>query len=334
MTLTQRKNGYFYIYYELNGIRKAISTKTKTKKEATEFLSNFQKELKERFRNHLPVISLKEFSRYYLKLSESVHRLKTTKILKTILNQFIEHCGNLQLHDITTSMVSQFLINKTRVSLHTAEKYRAYLHGMFTRAIEDGYLEVNPVSKIKKFRTPEKAPTYFTKQQFNVLLDTIDDTDIQDLTKIALFTACRQMELLTLRWSQVDFRNGLLHLDNRTNLTKSGKTRSIPLNEDALQILTSREINKHSDYVFTYHGTPIKQDFISHKFKKYIRKAGLPDELNFHSIRHTSATHLAQSGASIYLIQQLLGHSSPQVTSIYAHVGSSDLRALTSQLSF
>jgi site-specific recombinase XerD len=92
-----------------------------------------------------------------------------------------------------------------------------------------------------------------------------------------------------------------------------------------MQILTKRELSKTGNIIFTINNEPIKQDFISKKFRKYVKKTGLNPKLSFHSLRHTFASWLIQKGVSIYSVSKLLGHSNIRVTEIYAHLRQSDL---------
>jgi site-specific recombinase XerD len=59
---------------------------------------------------------------------------------------------------------------------------------------------------------------------------------------------------------------------------------------------------------------------MSKQFKHYVREAELSERFRFHSLRHTFASWLAQSGASIAIISKILGHSSTEVTQKYAHL--------------
>jgi site-specific recombinase XerD len=123
-----------------------------------------------------------------------------------------------------------------------------------------------------------------------------------------------------------------LILDNRNHLIKSKKIRTIPLNIRALQKLTEREMKKNSNLIFTYLREPIKQDFISKVFKKFVKKAKINNKLNFHAIRTTFASWLVQKGVSINEVSRLLGHSNIKVTEIYAHLRAEDLRTAVDRL--
>jgi site-specific recombinase XerD len=72
-------------------------------------------------------------------------------------------------------------------------------------------------------------------------------------------------------------------------------------------------------------GRPLNVPYVSHKFTKYLRAAGFPEEYTFHTLRHTGASWLVQDGVSIYAVQRLLGHSNIQVTMIYSHLVTSEM---------
>lgn len=321
MFLAKRKNGIWYIVYTNSfGKRNAISAKTRFKKEAYHFLSCFEDEVKNQKNNKVIPIDLKAFTFNYLKQSESIHRPKTTKQLKTIFKMLQDHLGNVQLSSITLIDIKGFLQEKHSVSPFTAQKYLAYLRKAFSDAVSDGYLLSNPFDKIENFKIPEKQPLFFTESEFQELLKVIDDNDLKHLVIFSTHTGLRQMEALTLKWNQINFKDRYLILDNNSNITKSQKVGTVPLNITALQILTEREMTKESEFVFTYKGKEITQDFISKKFKKYVIKAGLNPKYRFHTLRHTNASWMVQRGASILNVSKILRHSNVKVSEIYSHL--------------
>ncbi len=88
-----------------------------------------------------------------------------------------------------------------------------------------------------------------------------------------------------------------------------------------------------SEYVFAKSdGRRFEADFVSHKFKKYIRRARLPESIHFHSLRHTFGSLLAQAGVPIFDIQKLLNHRSISTTQIYSHLSPEHLRASVERL--
>ena len=93
----------------------------------------------------------------------------------------------------------------------------------------------------------------------------------------------------------------------------------------AIQLRTIRRAyqlsKKRTQEYFNY-----KPDYVSRKFKKYVLKAELNPKYKFHSLRHTCASWLVQAGVSLYIVKELLGHSSISVTEIYSHLRTDDLR--------
>jgi len=170
-------------------------------------------------------------------------------------------------------------------------------------------------------------PVFFSREDFNKLISVIDNQDLKDLIIFALHTGCRQMELLTAEWNQVDFERYLLILDNRNHITKSKKIRSIPLNKTAIEVVLRRkEINSYNQKIFIHKGRELIPKRVQNNFRKYIKEASLNPKLNFHSLRHTFASWLVQRGVSIYEVSKLLGHSDIKITQVYAHLGEQDLR--------
>jgi integrase len=328
MILSKRSNGNYYVFYfQPNGKRTCISTGTKLKSEALKFLSEFQEEVKKRKLLTITPKTILEYRREFASYSESIHRPKTTEQFNFIFKEFAEYCQNIQLTEINSQIIEKYLQQKTKVSVHTAQKHLAYLRSAFNKAINDKYLLTNPFDKISNFKLPERQPLFIDESLFQVLLRVIDNQDIKDIVIFAVKTGLRQMELITLEWNQINFKEKYLILDNNNHTTKSKKVRTIPLCIEAMQILIERERNRKSEIVFTLNGEKFKHEFLSKRFKKYVIKAKLNPKLKFHSLRHTFASWLVQKGVSIYHISKLLGHANVETTEIYSHLRTEDLRA-------
>lgn len=327
MYLSKRTNGIYYIFYpQPNGKKTCLSTGERSKSEALKFLSNFEAELKMRKKNSVIPISLKDFTFEFIKYSESIHSPNTTKVFITTFNKLEKFFGNPQLSELTPSRLNEYFTNRIKKTIYPARKDLINISSALTYAIKQGYLMENPCQSFKRFKLPEKQPLFFNELQFDLLLNTIKEQDIKDLVVFAVQTGLRQMELLTLEWRQIDFKDRILILDNRNNLTKSKKIRSVPLSIKALQILNRRDLSKNNDLVFTLEGEMITQKFISKKFKSYVIDAKINPKLTFHSLRHTFASWLVQKGCSIYEVSKLLGHSDIKVTEIYSHLKPENLR--------
>ena len=329
--LSKRSNGNYYIFYDKpGGKRTCISTRTKYKAEANKFLINFKEELKKRNDQKLIPINLVQFNTEFINYSKTIHTAKTVKGYNQTLKFLSQHLGDVMINGITNSqMIKYFEHRINSSSIFQARKDLICLHSCFNYAVKQNLILENPCNGIKRFKIPEKQPMFFSEIDFEILLKTIDDKDMTDLVVFAVNTGLRQMELLTLTWSQINFKDKYLLLDNQSHITKSKKVRSIPLNIKALQILNERQLkggNNPDYFIFTFKGKSLSPCYISERFKKYIVKSQLNPKLNFHSLRSTFASWLIQKGASIHSVSKILGHSSVKITeSYYAFLRPDDL---------
>lgn len=332
--LYKLKSGYYYIYFQqADGTENKLSTKTKKKVEAQKFFENFitQKSLPSK-----PIvgeiincddITLKDYTEKFLSYSRAFHSYKTTNDYITTFKYFMQSVSSTTpISKITLRDANQFIEKRIIKSLYGARRDVINLKAMFNKAVSDGYLDKNPCTKLKRIKVPEKQPLFFTRNEFNKLLSVVDEKDFYDLIVFAVFTGCRQMEIIELTWSQIDLVSNIVLLNNHSHITKSKKVRSIPLNPTLIELIKKRHKQCNNELVFTFNGDKIKQDYLQDRFKKYIVNAGLNNKLHFHSLRHTFASWLVQNGTSIYCVSKLLGHSDVRTTEIYSHLQSEDLR--------
>ena len=156
----------------------------------------------------------------------------------------------------------------------------------------------NPVSG-RKPKPSEGRVRWITRAEAATLLRAADEepnaSHLSDFICLALHTVCRKQELLGLEWSRVDLPKNLIHLEGRH--TKSGKRRSIPLNQTARSVLMRRFRARHcpdSAWVFAHmDGSRIKD--VRHSFRTACNRVGITD-FRIHDLRHTCAAWLVSAG--------------------------------------
>ena len=129
----------------------------------------------------------------------------------------------------------------------------------------------------------------------------------------------RKGEIISLRRSNVDLDNNVIILEH-TN-TKNKKTRRIPINSVLRRLLLEQRLKSGgSDYVFlSSDGKPyMRQDSLNRAFNGALNRAKI-EGLRFHDLRHTAATRMIESGASIVAVSKILGHADLKTTMRYAH---------------
>lgn len=165
-----------------------------------------------------------------------------------------------------------------------------------------------------------------SSEQLQKLIKAIEeDEDIQaaNMMRLALFTGMRRGELFNLRWEDLDFERGFIHLRD----PKGGPDQKIPLNAAARGVLQSHPKIKGSSYVFPGRSGSQRRE-VRVSVNRIRTRAQLPKDFRpFHGLRHVYASMLASSGqVDIYTLQKLLTHKSPVMTQRYAHLRDEALR--------
>jgi integrase len=156
---------------------------------------------------------------------------------------------------------------------------------------------------------------------------------LRPLVLVALNTGLRRGELLGLTWGAVDFAPRILTVTAAT--AKSGHTRRVPLNAEALAVLKAwHERQKKPDAaVFVFPGHDGKQmSRIDTSWSSLMKAAGLQN-FRLHDCRHHFASRLVQAGVDLYTVKELLGHGEIAMTERYSHLAPDNLRAAVEKVS-
>ena len=321
MYLSRRRGIYYLWYVNDDGKKQKVSTGATRKSEALKFLTQFNQRNHER-KQSIAKVGLSDFSKAYIEYAKSVLSPNSIHSIKAAFNWLSGMYGDIQLADIHAREVDAFVsdIRRKGRSDRTVRCYFVTLASAFQTAVRWNHIEENPFRKTDKPKLRELLPLYFSKEEFLRVLNCETDGDLRDLYVFAVFTGMRLGETMALQWGDVDIERKLILVRNsETFTTKSGRVRRVPMNGDVVRILRAREAAHAGPTVFTFIGGRLTKDIASRHFKTCVLKAGVNPKLHFHSLRHTFATWLVQAEAPIFEVQRLLGHSSIEMTQIYAH---------------
>ena len=216
----------------------------------------------------------------------------------------------------------------------------AALRGYYKYLVVDRRLERNPAEDIQPPRAWPALPKFLSLEEVDALIAAADITTplgLRDRAMIEVLyaTGMRVSELVGIRAAD-------LHLDAEylTCIGKGNKERLIPIGEQAAN-WTLRYVREGrptlvgsgagkapaSPRVFlNSRGRPLSRIGFWKILKTYSRRAGLPDSVSPHVLRHSFATHLLDRGADLRAIQTMLGHADLSTTQIYTHVLEARLR--------
>ena len=215
-------------------------------------------------------------------------------------------------------------------------------------ARERGYAD--PTSKMESAKITRRLPHVLSEEQVRDLLaspDVSTPVGVRDRALLEMLYACglRASELCDLRASDIDWKENIVRCRNG----KGGKDRAIPLGGEARKsvreyaefarpkLLEARARRKRADKIGAMRDT-LPSFFVGERgeslsrvslgavVRRHAERAGLPDWVSPHALRHSFATHLLQGGADLRAIQEMLGHTDISTTQIYTHVETKHLR--------
>lgn len=273
-------------------------------------------------------------------------RPNTIRNYKERFEHNIKGCiGNMLLSDVKP-MHCQNVLNQMKDDYKTSTIYqtRIALYCMFADAVENDVILKNPVTKAVKYnigKEPKKVRALTIEEQ-KKFLEVAQGTSNYNQFAFLLQTGLRTGELIGLKWSDIDFKKKVIHIQRSMEYrysvgewrigepkSKSGY-RDVPLTEEAISILknqreklkTIKVINMDfKDFVFLCRkGEPTKNSAYDTTLFKLCDKAGI-ERFSMHVLRHTFATRCIEADMRPKTLQVILGHSSVGITmNLYVHV--------------
>lgn len=329
--LFKRSNGLYYILFNQDGRRRWKSTGCTLKHEAIRALTEFE----QLFLQKPKVATLSQFWNDFLPFAKGTFSKCTVDFYRTAFERLQGMVGDILLSSLTMQHVDLYKVKRLadNVSGVTVNRELQALRAAMNTATSWRHLEINPFSKMAQVEIPDVTPSYFSKQDFQRLLNVVTEEWLKELVVFAVLTGMRRGELVNLRWQDVDLQRKVIHIQsNPTFKTKQGKRRVVPMSDIVFNLLSSKAQRVRCDYIFHIKGFKISDDHASKKLKKYVKAVGLDGKLHFHSLRHTFASWLVQDGVSLYEVQKLLGHSSTAVTQIYSHLQPETLHSTVNKI--
>ena len=185
--------------------------------------------------------------------------------------------------------------------------------------------------KLPRPRREHHLPAVLTMEECFRIFGSVDNPKHKLLLLLGYGAGLRRSEISTLKWQDILFDEHKIHI----NQGKGNKDRIVMLPVSIVSILQNyRSIYPSDEWVFTgqYKGEAISTRTVQVVMQQAVAKAGLEKKATVHTLRHSFATHLLESGTDIRYIQQLLGHANVNTTMIYTHITPKAARNIISPL--
>lgn len=298
-------------------------------------------------------LPLKEFIEEHYKPWILEHRKSAIKTLAHINRCFVKPFGDKSLSEFTPALIDQWRTQRLKSgrSIETANRDVATFKAALSKAVLWGLIEKHPLEKLKLLKSDRSTKVRFLtvdeeirlreaaiSREVEIKADRTSANQwrkergyelypdlgrftfadyIRPMILLSINTGMRQGETFSLRWENVNFEQAVLTIEGA--YAKSGKTRHIPLNTEALNILKDwRKQAMNEELVFA---NKIGQRFDNVK-KAWtgILKMAKITSFRWHDMRHHFASKLVMADVDLNTVRELLGHSDMSMTLRYAHL--------------
>jgi integrase len=242
--------------------------------------------------------------------------------------------GDMLLADLTPAWLRTWRDQlATQYKPGTVRGYLELLSGALRIAVEDyQWLDENPLDRVKRPSPAKTRVRFLSDTERPALLDACRQSAnpaLYVIVLLALSTGARKMELLSLRWEDVDLEQGLLRLAD----TKNGEGRAVPVPPRVMAALVTWGQTRRQSIPLVFPARDgSKPMSISSAWRFARQRAGLQN-FRYHDLRHTAASYLAMSGASVREIAEVLGHASLAMAMRYIHLSAPHVRGVVERMS-
>jgi integrase len=327
--LFRRKGSPFWFirYADRNGRIVRTSTNTTNKTLAREILGKKRTEVVEN--RHLdvkkiPNVTFYELCTQYWELHGKNLRMNG---LENMIEIWKTGLGDVPLTGLTRQKIEKFLNDRMTSESHspaTRNRHLVMMKSVFNKGKAWGMLDENPAASIKNMREHGARSRFLTTEEITTLLSKASKR-FRPILLTALHTGMRRGEIFKLKWTDVDFRNHIITIQAEN--AKSGKRRAIPMDATLTETLKGLPSRLMHGLVFptsrkNEKGEQDPNRELSdnhHSFRRLADKLEIED-IRFHDLRHTFASHLVMNGVDLKTVQELLGHANLTMTLRYSHL--------------
>jgi len=267
-------------------------------------------------------------SQEFLKLLET--EIKISKLSDYTLRNYLDFNKRLLGHakknpdQINTQDIKNFLADKMNDKATSSTI-------LFLSSIRFAYsnvLDKDPTLRIKRPKKEHKIPIVLTREEIISLIDSTSTIKSRLILQLLYSSGLRVSEIVNLKIQDLDPNENM----GWVRKGKGKKDRMFIFSKKLSKKL-QKFIAKHVDWEYLFSKTkPLSTRNIQKIVQKATKKAEINKSVHPHTLRHSFATHLLESGVDIRKIQVLLGHASLSTTMLYTHISSSELMKIPNPL--
>ena len=338
----KKDDGKYYSYTKL-------AQGCKLQKEAKEYERLFRKQYQD-IQVSIRYITFKELSQKFLD-SLNVKQV-TLRTYRDVLDKVNDVMGNKKINLITKDYLQKYIRDLEKdYSSNYVEKHYYNIRSVFNYAVENDYLQMNPMSKVKLFVNKDevkKEMLFWEPDEFNQFISAVEDQEMKTLYTFLYFMGTRKGEALALQWKDVDFKNDIVQIYKSVTTKVKGASYTItsPKTKNSIRnipmfkivrdsLMAWKEVHQkmygfsEDCFVFGFY-RPMPDERPRKQMIKALDKLneGKPEDqqikrIRIHDFRHSHASWLINNMGkydfSDYDIAKRLGDTVQMLHSTYAH---------------
>lgn len=281
----------------------------------------------------------------YLKFEKRYSR-NTIISYQTDLDQFQDYLFRFYpqtlLEEISTAMIKSWLAELRSMNLEARSINRkiSALKSFFRFLLKQDQIKINPALPVRVLKTSKRLPNFVQEQHIPEVLHFSGEEKDQNwkqitenlLVELLYVAGLRVSELIELKESQLDLQRAQIRV-----LGKGNKERLIPLHTEMIDKLSAYILHKNEYFkvlqetkllFVNSHGRKLNVQYAYRAVKSRLLPLRDLSKKSPHVLRHSFATHMANNGADLNAVKELLGHASLAATQIYTHNTIEKLREL------
>ena len=217
----------------------------------------------------------------------------------------------------------QFLLKHTENSKSTMRSVYFALKFYYENVLNKDFDEKIPVAK-----NSGKLPVVLNKEEVKAMFNATTNLKHRLVLMFLYYTGMRVSEIVNLNWNDIDFERGVIHIKS----AKGDKDRIVFFHDNLKNFIDMFALKSQGLVFLSNFNRKYDKRTIQMVVRNASRKAGITKKVTPHTLRHSFATHLLESGADIRHIQHLLGHNNLATTQVYTHVANTDIKKLADLL--
>ena len=315
---------------------------------------------------HVP--TLRAFIDREYKPWAEVHNKAAAGNLDRIRRHFLRPFGKRPLNEISPIDIEHWRIRRLKAGTNAATVNRdlGTLKAALSKAVQWGFLDVHPLARVKPLKVDNNPnPRFLSEDEEIALRHALDEREqtyrarresanqwrqerdytpreiyssaeyfdhLKPMVLLAMNTGLRRGELFSLRWSDIDLEHRNLTVAG--SYSKSGRTRQIPLNDEAVDVMTRWRSQTVSDSELVFAGkSGDRRTNVKKAWMNLLQDAGI-NHFRWHDLRHHFASKLVMAGVDLNTVRELLGHSTITMTLRYAHLAPEHTAAAVARIAY